>query len=84
MCTRFNHLYCVGITDGNELMAYLVWVKSNGIVWPVKWFHNPINSETGKPRDEGVLQKHKLSDIEAQMSINELKNIYPMKENTNG
>ena len=58
---------------------FFVWAKFNGKPFPQKWYGNQINTATGKPRDEGVLRKIELSDKEKDLTLDELKFVYPLK-----
>lgn len=62
-----------------EYTAYFVWVNVNGIPYPQKWLYEPTHNATGKTKDDNVLKKIKLSDMEAGMMIDELKQKYSLE-----
>lgn len=59
---------------------YFVWMNNHGIAYPQKWWHEQINSATGKLKNENVIKKFKLSATEEDLLISELMQIYPNEE----
>ena len=69
------------MTKAHKNQVFFVYIRSNGRLCPQKWYGDKINSSTGKPiYKEELVFKQELKENEYNLTLTELSEKYPMKE----